>query len=138
MMDNVSLRPGGENEVQPDACLYRAPPAGNVRAVGNRYIEGVPELIVEVAVSRVSYDMHEKLRMYERVGVPEYIVWQVQERHIDWFRLENGRYVRVEPDERGVIESAVFPGLRLAVTKMLAGDDAAVLAELAAPPHDEG
>jgi Uma2 family endonuclease len=138
LMDNVSLRPGGENEVQPDACLFRTPPAGNVRPVGNRYIEGVPELVAEIAVSSVSYDMFEKLRMYERAGVPEYVVWQVQERRIDWFRLQNGRYVRVEPDERGVIESAVFPGLRLAVTKMLAGDDAGVLAELAAPPHDEG
>jgi Uma2 family endonuclease len=130
MMDNVSLRPGGDNEVQPDACLYRTPPAGNVRSVGNSYIEGVPELIVEVAVSSVSYDLYEKLRMYERAGVPEYLVWQVYEQRIDRFRLENGRYVRVEPDERGLIESTVFPGLRLAVAKMPAGDNAGVLAEL--------
>jgi Uma2 family endonuclease len=138
MMDNVSLRPGGENEVQPDACLYRVPPVGNVRPVGNRYIEGVPELVVEVAVSSVSYDMFEKLRMYERVGVPEYIVWQVHEQRIEWFRLEHGRYVRIEPDARGVIESAVFPGLRLAAAKMLAGDNAGVLAELSEPLRDDG
>ena len=46
--------------------------------------------------------------------------------------LERGRYVEVEPDERGVIGSTVVPGLRPAVAKMLAGDDAGVLAELAA------
>ncbi len=36
----------------------------------------------------------------------------------------------IEPDERGVIESATLPGLRLAVQKMIDGDDAEVLAEL--------
>jgi Uma2 family endonuclease len=130
LMDNVSLRPGGENEVQPDACLFRGPPIGNVRYVGNQYIEDVPELVVEVAVSSVSYDMFEKLRMYERAGVPEYVVWQVHDQRIIWFRLQDGRYLPVEPDERGVIESSVFPGLRLAVATMLAGDNAGVLAEL--------
>jgi Uma2 family endonuclease len=51
---------------------------------------------------------------------------------LTWFRLTDGRYVEVEPLERGVIESAVFPGLRLAVTKLLASDQAGVLDELAA------
>jgi hypothetical protein len=41
--------------------------------------------------------------------------------------------VRVEPDEQGVIEISVFPGLRLAVAKLLAGDDAGVVAELLGP-----
>ena len=36
----------------------------------------------------------------------------------------------LEPDARGVIASEVFPGLRLAVGRMLAGDDVGVLAEL--------
>ena len=50
---------------------------------------------------------------------------------IDWFRLRGGRYVRLEPDAHGLIHSEVFPGLRLAVAKMLAGDSAGVIAELA-------
>ena len=49
---------------------------------------------------------------------------------IDWFRLVEGAYIWVEPDDDGVIESEAFPGLRLAVPKMLAGDLAGVLAEL--------
>ena len=53
-----------------------------------------------------------------------------EDRAIDWFRLGEGAYERVEPDERGVIESATFPGLRLQVAKMLAGDLAGVPAEL--------
>lgn len=59
----------------------------------------------------------------------EYIVWRVYDAAIDWFELRDGKYERMEPDERGVIESKVFPGLRLDVAKMLAGDLAGVLAE---------
>lgn len=36
--------------------------------------------------------------------------------------------VWVEPNEDGIVESAVSPGLRLAVPRMLAGDLAGVLA----------
>jgi hypothetical protein len=45
--------------------------------------------------------------------------------------LEQRHDVEVEPDERGVRKSATFPGLRLAVDKMTAGDYGSVLAELA-------
>jgi Uma2 family endonuclease len=126
----------GDNEVQPDACLFRES-AGHARLFedqhGTQYVEGAPELIVEIAASSASYDLHSKRRVYERGGVSEYIVWQVYERRIDWFRLRDGVHVRVEPDERGVIESEVFHGLRLHVAKMLAGDDAGVVAELDEP-----
>jgi Uma2 family endonuclease len=137
--DNTTLLLPTGDEVQPDVCLYRSPPSGNVRYVERRegkerasYLEGVPDLVFEVAASSASYDLHSKKRSYERSGVPEYIVWQIYEGRLAWFRLTDGRYVEVAPDERGVIESAVFPGLRLAVTKLLAGDDAGVLDELAA------
>jgi hypothetical protein len=49
---------------------------------------------------------------------------------IDWFRLRADKYVWVEPSEDGIIESEVFPGLRLAVDRMLNGDHATVLAVL--------
>jgi Uma2 family endonuclease len=137
LTDNGTLFLPTGDEVQPDACLYKVPPSGGVQLVTRReggrpvrYLEGTPELVFEVAASSASYDLHSKKRAYERSRVPEYIVWQVYDRRIDWFRLQDGQYVPMQPDERGVIESRVFPGLRLAVAKMLAGDDAGVLAEL--------
>ena len=138
VMSEVSLRPGGENEVQPDVCMFRGGPESKVRLVRNRYIEGVPELVVEIAASSASHDLHDKLRAYERAGVAEYIVWQVYEQRIVWFRLRDGVYVRIEPDAAGVIESEVFPGLRLHVPAMLAGDGATVLAEVERRPADAG
>ena len=71
------------------------------------------------------------MNVYRRNGVQEYIVWRVYDRAIDWFELKDGAYERLEGDERGVIESRVFPGLRLNVKALLAGEIATVLAELA-------
>lgn len=121
-----------DTEVQPDAFLFRDPPSwpGGIRLTSDGYLEGAPELVVEVAASSESQDLRAKMEAYRRAGVQEYIVWSVRRRQIDWFRLRAGRYVRLEPDADGVIESEVFPGLRLAVAKMLAGDMAGVVAEL--------
>ena len=69
------------------------------------------------------------MRAYRRNGVPEYVVWRVQDKHIDWFRLVNEEYVAQKPDDSGLIHSQVFPGLCLAVQALLDGDLAKVLAE---------
>lgn len=127
--DNTTVFLDAENEVQPDAFLWRAEPGGP-RRTEDHYIEGAPQLVVEVAASSASYDLHDKMRAYRRSGVREYVAWRVLDEAIDWFRLREGEYVRVEPDARGVIESETFPGLRLNVPKMLGDDLAGVLAEL--------
>ena len=115
----------------PDAVLFSLPPRGTLARLDEKgYIVGAPDLIVEIAASSASYDLHDKKEAYRRARVPEYIVWRVLDGQIDWFRLRGDNYVRIEPDADGVIESAVFPGLRLAVDKMLAGDVAGVLAAI--------
>ena len=125
--ENATVRLDESNNVQPDLLLrYRS--GASVRSTDD-YIEGAPELVVEVAASSASIDLGDKMRAYLRNGVQEYIVWQIHENRLDWFSLEGGRYMLLLPDRRGVIHSKVFPGLRLAVRKLLAGDIAGVLAE---------
>jgi len=131
LADNASLRLDLDNEVQPDALLRLDPALGGRSYVSeDGYLEGVPELIVEVASSSASYDLHDKLRVYRRNGVPEYLVWRVDDDALDWFRLREGRYVPVEPDGEGVIRSEGFPGLHLRVEALLKGDLATLLATL--------
>lgn len=127
-VDNATVRLDVDNEVQPDAFLWRAEPGGPRLVEG--YLVGAPQLVVEVVASSASYDLHDKLRAYRRNGVREYIVWRTLDGAIDWFRLREGEYVRVEPDSSGVIGSEAFPGLRLDVARLLAGDLAGVLAAL--------
>jgi Uma2 family endonuclease len=117
------------SEVQPDACLFWDPPrAGSGHLNEDGYFEGAPLVVAEVAASSASYDLHDKKEAYRRAGVPVYIVWRVLDGRVDWFELRGDQYVPLEPDEHGIITSAVLPSLRLLVPAMLAEDYAAVLA----------
>ncbi len=127
--DNSTVFLDPDNEFQPDAMLFRIE-GGAAHVTSDGYVEGAPDLVVEVAASSASYDLHDKRNAYRRAGVPEYVVWRVEDEAVDWFRLDDGAYVLAKPDEQGVYESSGFPGLRIAVPKLLAGDYAAALAAL--------
>jgi Uma2 family endonuclease len=128
-LDAVSLILDDRNEIQPDVLLWR-PETGGARIDEEGCLVGPPQLIVEVTASSVSYDLHEKKEAYRRNGVGEYVVWRVLDQAIDRFRLIDGQYVLIEQDAEGVVESEQFPGLRLHVPTMLAGDLTTVLARL--------
>lgn len=112
--DNGTVRLDAENEVQPDAFLYLPEHLGGRTKVSvEDYLEGAPELIVEIAASSTSYDMHQKKRIYARNGVKEYLVFQVYEQKVDWFVWREGVYEPLAPDELGIWRSELFPGLWL-------------------------
>ncbi len=126
--DNPTIRLDLDNDPQPDALLRISEACGGQSCISeDDYIEGAPELVVEVAASSAAYDLHEKKSVYRRNGVQEYIVWQVSERQISWFRLIDGDYVLVQPDEDGIIHSTVFPGLDLDLESMLSDDMMSVI-----------
>jgi len=129
--DNSTVRLDLDNEPQPDALLRIEPQSGGKsRITEDDYIEGSPELVIEIAASSASVDMNAKLNAYRRNGVQEYLVWQVYENQIAWFCLQDAEYIRLQPDATGIIRSRVFPGLWLAVDALLRGDLATVLTEL--------
>lgn len=120
-----------DNEPQPDAVLIITPEAGGqARLSADDYIEGAPELVVEITASSVAIDLHAKKQAYRRNGVKEYIVWQVLDQKLSWFYLEQGEYVELLPDKDGIIRSQVFGGLWLGVNELLAGKMQQVLAAL--------
>lgn len=138
--DNATLRLDLENEPQPDGLLRLEPTLGGKSVVtDDDYLEGVPELIVEIAASSASYDLHDKRRAYARNGVQEYLVIQTYEQRLDWFALHDDGYRLLQPDEQGILRSQVFPGLWLQPAALWSGDLAALLAVLqeglASPEH---
>jgi Uma2 family endonuclease len=139
--DNGTVRLDWDNEPQPDAFLRILPDWGGQSRNDEEYVGGAPELIVEVAASSASYDLHDKLHAYRRNGVREYVVWRVLDESIDWFVLREGRYERLPPTPAGTFHSEIFPGLWLDPAAWLRGDFAramAVLQEgLASPEHSE-
>ena len=129
--DNATVRLDMDNEFQPDVLLrIDEQLGGQSRVSSDDYIEGGPELVVEIAASSASYDVHDKFRVYRRNEVQEYLVWRVHEQRFDWWRLREDAYVPLQPDTTGIIRSEVFPGLWLAVPSLLDGRLAEVLAIL--------
>jgi Uma2 family endonuclease len=131
LADNATVRLDADNEVQPDALLRLDQEEGGHSSISpDDYVEGPPELIVEVAGGSAAIDLHDKLKVYRRNEVQEYIVWQVYDRRLDWLGLSEDQYLPLTPDADGVIHSCIFPGLRLAAEALLEGNLAKVLAEL--------
>lgn len=126
---------------EPDALLRLLPEVGGTTVLGeDDYLEGVPELIVEIANTTAARDLGEKLEMYQRNRVPEYLVWRTAQRVVDWFRLSRrGEYVSLTPDADGVLKSRVFPGLWLDPVALTTGDRTRVFTVLqqgvASPEH---
>ncbi|MGB3404972.1 MAG: Uma2 family endonuclease [Microcoleaceae cyanobacterium] len=129
LLDNATVRLDSDNEVQPDALL-RIENNGQSIISEDDYIEGAPELIVEVAASSASIDLHQKLNVYRRNQVQEYLIWRVYDGELDWFCLQEGKYIALEQNEAGIYCSAIFPGLWLAKSALLSGDLATVLTTL--------
>ncbi|MFN0094074.1 MAG: Uma2 family endonuclease [Dehalococcoidia bacterium] len=111
--------------LQPDAILMRREGTAVKRADG--YLEGAPELVVEVAASSRSSDLGSKLRAYQRAGVSEYIVWAVEDGRIVWFANRGRTFEPLPPDTEGWLASDAFPGLRMHPERVLAGEWAAAL-----------
>jgi Uma2 family endonuclease len=129
--DNSTVRLDQDNEPQPDAVLYVKEEFGGSSYISlDDYIEGSPELVVEIAASTASYDANEKKKVYRRNGVKEYIIWRVYDEEIDWFAWQEGEYIPLEKDKNDVIESKFFGGLRLNTNAILKGNLKQVLSDL--------
>lgn len=121
--DAPTVRLDLDNEPQPDVVLLIDEQAGGqTRLSTDDYIEGAPELVVEIAASSTAIDLHAKKNAYRRNGVREYIVWQVLDRKLIWFYLQEGEFLSLDADADGVLRSRVFPGLWLASDALLNGD----------------
>jgi Uma2 family endonuclease len=140
LSDAPTVRLDLDNEPQPDAVLFiEAAAGGQTRISADDYIEGSPELIVEVAASSAAIDRGTKKQVYRRNGVREYVIWQVYDNQLEWFGLTDGEYQLLSPDGDGILRSQVFPGLWLAVDALLSHQMAQVLevlqVGLASPEH---
>jgi Uma2 family endonuclease len=131
--DNPTVRLDVDNEPQPDAILLiDAQRGGQTCLSDDGYIEGAPEFVAEISASTATIDLRDKKRVYRRNGVKEYLVWQVMNRRIDWFSLQEEEYMALLPDAEGIIRSRIFPGLWLALSALLDGDMPSAIATLQA------
>ncbi len=139
--DNVTVQLGYDAEPQPDIYLRVLPEYGGQsrNSEDGKYVDGPPELIVEIALTSRAIDLHAKRADYLRNGVKEYIVASVSESEFRWFDIRDDRELVLDADK--VCRSRTFPGLWLDSDALFAGDDAKLLATLqkglATPEHSE-
>ncbi|MFE4105564.1 Uma2 family endonuclease [Almyronema epifaneia] len=108
---NGSFRKTGERECQPDIAFYIGSdlpniPRSNSPVDVNLY--GSPTLAIEVASTTLSDDLGQKRLLYERLGVQEYWVVNVEAVEIIAFAISNG-------GSRQIQVSAVLPDLSMSI-----------------------
>ncbi len=133
---DTTVRLDLDNEPQPDLVLRITGPRGSSQIDADGYLLGPPELVVEVAASSASYDLHQKLLAYRRNGVREYLVLRSEDAAVDWFVLRRGAYERQGADAAGLLRSERFAGLWLDVGALLRGDAVALRTAVAAGLRD--
>ena len=100
--------------LEPDIVFVSA---AHKAIIEEKYIEGVPDLVVEVlSPSNWLYDRNEKYQLYQSTGVPEYWIVDYRAKTVEVFVLEQGEYTLI--GKWGVgdsAESRVLVGFKVAV-----------------------
>ena len=104
----VDVRFSAHDLVQPDLIYIRRE---RLHLYRGHIMDGPPDVVMEViSPSNRDYDITEKARLYERYAVPEYWVFDPENRKITHLALVNGRHRAVEPVD-GLYRSTVIPDL---------------------------
>lgn len=117
--DNATVILDPDGEPQPDLYLRILPECGGQSRTSD-YVSGAPEMIVEVAHSSRSIDLHLKRQEYARHGVLEYLVLSLADRKLRWFDLKADKELSADAD--GVLRIHSFPGLWISGPAILARD----------------
>jgi len=90
LLSPVDVRLSDIAVVEPDLLFISR---GREAIVGERYVEGPPDLVVEVASpSTESRDRRTKRLLYARYAIPNYWIVDTVERSIEGLAVETGRY----------------------------------------------
>jgi Uma2 family endonuclease len=110
---NCSFRKIGERECQPDLAYYIGSevkrPTKNNQPV-DVDVWGTPTLAIEISSTTLSDDLGQKRLLYERLGVQEYWVVNVEAATVIAFAISDG-------GSRQIQVSAVLPDLALSVVE---------------------
>lgn len=104
--------------VQPDIFFVKAE---RLHIVGEDYIEGTPDLVVEVlSPSNWLYDRREKFQAYQAARVAEYWIVDYRAKTIEVFVLEAGTYTLIGQFEVGqTVASRILAGFEIKVDEVV-------------------
>ncbi len=121
--DGGTVKLDQQGEPHPD-CDLRIPAemGGQSDVDEDGYLFGAPELVLEIARSSRAFDLGAKKVDYERAGVQEYVVVELDPDQIHWFIRRDDRFEDLPPGPDGIYRSEVFPGLWLDPEALFAKD----------------
>jgi Uma2 family endonuclease len=97
--------------VEPDVVVVCDP-----EKLGKEGCRGAPDMVVEIlSPSNTAVEMNRKLNLYQEARVKEYWIVDPENRRISVYRLKDGQYVVRSYRDQGAVESAVLPGLTIAL-----------------------
>ena len=98
--------------VQPDLCIVC-----DESKLDDQGCNGAPDLIVEIiSPNNKKHDLDTKYKLYQEAGVLEYWIIEPVEKIVLVYVLQEGTYIGLKPQtEGGIIESRLFPDLKVAV-----------------------
>ncbi|NJN94879.1 MAG: Uma2 family endonuclease [Anaerolineales bacterium] len=100
--------------VEPDIFFVKKERIG---IIGNQYVEGVPDLVIEIlSPSNASYDRETKFKLYQEAGVPEYWLVDYEAKTIEVFNLAQENYTltgKYTGDDTAA--STQLPGFKIVV-----------------------
>ncbi len=110
---NGSFRAVGERECQPDLVFYLGSALPNIPRSNSPVdvnLHGPPTLAIEVSSTTLSDDLGQKRLLYERIGVSEYWVVNVETATVIAFEVAGG-------GSRQIQVSVVLPNLPISVVE---------------------
>ncbi|APB33877.1 protein of unknown function DUF820 [Gloeomargarita lithophora Alchichica-D10] len=110
---NTSFRQTGVRECQPDLAFYvgndfQIPPKTSQPVAVSEF--GAPNLVIEVAATTLNDDLGRKRLLYERLGVQEYWVVEVESGEVTAFTVWDG-------GSRQIYISQILPELAITIVE---------------------
>ena len=113
----VDVKLGPKQVFQPDIIYVRNENLHRIDA----YLTGPPDLAIEVlSPSTARIDLGRKSKVYQQHETPEIWFIDTSKRKITVLRLAGHRYEQMNLELDGVLESALFPGLRIELSELFA------------------
>ena len=105
------LSEGLQRAVEPDLVIILA---GRDDVGGRIYVEGVPDIVVEILSSDRNHDLRFKRRIYAEAGVPEYWIFDPVNDTVLPLELRGGGYIeRPTLSAADTLTTPLLPGLSI-------------------------
>jgi len=122
---HAAVKLSGYDGLEPDLLFVSTE---RRQILGTQHVEGAPDMVAEItSPSTRAFDEGEKKSLYAEHGVKELWLIDPYRQTAQFFRNDNGQWVPLPVDERGVFTSEIIPGFWLRVDWLFAEEPPDVL-----------